>query len=286
MTSVAGKLGRWLPSPYSVRVQVLSDLHLEIGQQYSSYKFPVSAPFLLLGGDIGRLADYEAYRTFLEEQTRRYQRVLLVLGNHEFYGMDYESGIGQARRLAKEPSLAGRLTLLHENRWDDPGSPLTVLGCTLWSRVPETARHEVQSKLNDFRQIGNWSVDKHNEAHERELAWLSQQVSQVTSAGAPARRLLVATHHAPSVEGTSGPEHVKNTLSTAFATELFDREGWTGVSAWAFGHTHHCADFERDGVRLVANQRGYVYPSHMLRKGRENRDSAETGFDEAFTIKL
>ncbi|KAF6827888.1 Ser/Thr protein phosphatase [Colletotrichum plurivorum] len=89
---------------------------LEIGLQYASYKFPASAPLLLLGGDIGRLVDYDAYRTFLEAQTRRYERVLLVLGNHEFYAMDYNSGISAARQLAGEPSLAGRLTLLHETR--------------------------------------------------------------------------------------------------------------------------------------------------------------------------
>ncbi|KAF6805989.1 Ser/Thr protein phosphatase [Colletotrichum sojae] len=284
MASLAKRLGRWLPSPYSVRVQILSDLHLEIGQQYASYKFPASAPLLLLGGDIGRLVDYEAYRTFLEAQTRRYERVLLVLGNHEFYGMDYDSGIGAARQLAAEPSLAGRLTLLHETRWDDPGSPLTVLGCTLWSKVPETPQPIVQSKVNDFRHIGNWSVQRHNEAHEREVTWLRKQVAQVTSEGA--RKLLVATHHASCIEGTSRPEHGSNPWSSAFATDLFEQEGWAGVSAWAFGHTHYCADFVKNGVRVVANQRGYVYPDNMLKRDGRNPSPTETGFDKAFKIQL
>jgi hypothetical protein len=41
--------------------QVLSDLRLEIGQQYSSFKFPVTAPCLILAEDIGRLIDYELF---------------------------------------------------------------------------------------------------------------------------------------------------------------------------------------------------------------------------------
>jgi hypothetical protein len=70
------------------RVQNLSDLHLEVGQQYATFTFPATAPFLLLAGDIGRLIDYDAYRSFLELQVARYKKVFLVLGNHEFYGAE------------------------------------------------------------------------------------------------------------------------------------------------------------------------------------------------------
>ena len=62
------------------RVQLLSDLHLEIGQQYLSYTFPASAPFLLLGGDIGRLIDYDGYLKFLEAQVSRLRKKLAELG--------------------------------------------------------------------------------------------------------------------------------------------------------------------------------------------------------------
>lgn len=57
------------------RIQILSDLHLEVAQQYPTFNFPLSAPFLLLAGDIGRLIDYDAYRGFLEAQVARYKKV-------------------------------------------------------------------------------------------------------------------------------------------------------------------------------------------------------------------
>ena len=47
-------------------------------------------PFLLLAGDIGRLIDYDTYRGFLESQVARCRNVFLVLGKHEFYGLDYQ----------------------------------------------------------------------------------------------------------------------------------------------------------------------------------------------------
>lgn len=114
------------------QVQLLSDLHLEVGNQYSTFTFPASAPFLILAGDIGRMVDYEGSRSFLESQVSRYKKVFLVLGNHEFYGLGYQSTIDEARRLGREPSLSAGLVLLHRARWDDPDSDLTILGCAAW----------------------------------------------------------------------------------------------------------------------------------------------------------
>jgi hypothetical protein len=213
---------RFDPSP---RVQILSDLHLEVGQQYSAFDFPASAPLLLLAGDIGRLIDYDAYRGFLESQIARYQRVLLVLGNHEFYGLDYQSGLDVARRLAEEPSLAGGLVLLHRARWDDPDSDLTVLGCTLWSAIAEDAYGIVEAKVKDYQKIDHWTARQHTAIHAEEVAWLREQAGQVQTATAE-RRLLIATHHAPCIEGSSRPEHASNPWTSAFATDLVDQGGW------------------------------------------------------------
>lgn len=37
--------------------QILSDLHLEINQEYLSFEIPVCAEHLVLAGDVGRLVD-------------------------------------------------------------------------------------------------------------------------------------------------------------------------------------------------------------------------------------
>ncbi|KAI1086123.1 Metallo-dependent phosphatase-like protein [Rostrohypoxylon terebratum] len=248
------------PSKSQVRVQILSDLHLELNQQYSSFAIPISAPFLILGGDIGRLTDYEGYLNFVMVQASRYQKVFLVLGNHEFYGLSYESGIEEARRLAQEPCLAGKLILLDRMRWDDPDSDLTVLGCTLWSEIPDRDRNVVESRINDFRMIRGWNAQRHNEAHLAEVDWLRNQVAQAASHGGGEipRRILVVTHHAPCIKGTSRPEDAHNPWSSAFSTDLVARGGWDDVKVWVFGHTHYSTRFMKQGIEIVANQRGYV----------------------------
>ncbi|KAK3295272.1 Metallo-dependent phosphatase-like protein [Chaetomium fimeti] len=267
------------------RVQILSDLHLEVGQQYSTFTFPASAPFLILAGDIGRLIDFEGYRGFLESQVSRYKKVFLVLGNHEFYGLDYQSGLNEARRLSQEPSLSGRLVLLHRARWDDPDSDLTIVGCTVWSAIPEAARGIVETKVNDFKKIDQWTAQQHNAIHQEEVAWLREQVQQTTTSG-PKRRLLIATHHAPCIEGTARPDQVHNPWSSAFATDLVQQEGWGGVKVWVFGHTHYSSRLSRDGIQLVSNQRGYVLPgsSAMRKEGGKVKNGEE--FDAAFVVAV
>lgn len=102
--------------------QILSDLHLEVGQQYSSFEIPTSAPFLILAGDIGRLIDYHSYLAFLALHTRRFEKVFLILGNHEFYGLSSTAGLAHARKLECESILNGRLVLLYQKRFDVPNS--------------------------------------------------------------------------------------------------------------------------------------------------------------------
>ncbi|KAJ4173086.1 hypothetical protein NW754_012095 [Fusarium falciforme] len=257
-------------------IQALSDLHLELGQQYSSYSFPATAPYLLLGGDVGRLIDYDGYLGFMENQASRFERVFLVLGNHEFYGLDYEAGVDMARHLVSEASLAGRVVLLHRTRWDDPKSEITILGCTLWSAIPQQAYDVVQSKVKDFKNIKQWSVEKHNTLHAEEHLWLREQVAQAST-----RQILVVTHHAPRVEGTSRPQHVGNPWTCAFATDLMDQT-WDGVRIWVFGHTHYSTEVVLgSGIRLLANQRGYVMPESEGSRGNSGDGHV---FDDGLVI--
>ncbi|RSL92934.1 hypothetical protein CDV31_014939 [Fusarium ambrosium] len=257
-------------------IQVLSDLHLEFGQQYSSYSFLATAPYLLLGGDVGKLIDYDEYLEFMEKQVSRFEKVFLVLGNHEFYGLDYQAGLDTAEQLVSEASLAGRVVLLHRTRWDDPQSEFTILGCTLWSAIPQQAHDVVQSKVKDFKNINGWSVEKHNMLHAEELLWLREQVAQAST-----RQILVATHHAPRVQGTSRPQHVGNPWTCAFATDLMDQT-WDGVRIWVFGHTHYSTEVMLgSGIKLLANQRGYVMPESEGSRGKSGDGRV---FDDGLVI--
>lgn len=151
--------------------QFMPDLHLEVGQQYTSFSFPARCQCLVLAGDIGTLCDHDDYLKFLEAQIAKFRHVYLVLGNHEFYGLDYQTGIEKARDLTGEPSLQGRATLLHHDD-DDLCPGVVILGCTLWSAIPKTAEGVVTARVKDFQKISGWTTATHNEAHREDLSWL------------------------------------------------------------------------------------------------------------------
>ncbi|CAK7206745.1 hypothetical protein SEUCBS139899_009551 [Sporothrix eucalyptigena] len=258
------------PAPGNGSIQVLSDLHLEVCTQYATFKVPAAgAPYLVLAGDIGRMIDYEPLLGFLAGLVASYRRIFYVLGNHEFYTLTYDEGIREAQRLEKEPGLEGKVSILHKTRWDedlsvvDSGAPrLTVLGCTLWTHVVPEAYDAVTRSVSDFKYIRDWTVDNHNQVHDEEVAWLHEQVDALRDeAGSENRTVVVITHHVPTVEGTSRPKYAASPCASAFSTELIVPSGaWNGVSTWIYGHTHYSNDFVREGVRLVSNQRGYVFP--------------------------
>lgn len=214
---------------------------------------------------------------FLHAQYQKFKHVFFVLGNHEFYGITRAEGLQLAAKLTQEPVLQSRLVLLERDRFDFPGQDVTLLGCTLHSCISQESRDIVQSKVKDFSRILQWTVDDHNVGHERDLRWLRDEITSIrnqertdqTRTGNSRRKIVVVTHHAPIRKGGSHPQHENNSWSDGFATELLS----SGASKmanplldvdWAvFGHTHFTTSCTRGSVKLISNQRGYVFPSQQ-----------------------
>lgn len=242
--------------------QVMSDLHLEVSNEYSTFSIPNAAPFLILAGDIGRLADYESFLVFIRAQCRQFSRVFWVLGNHEFYGLSRNEGLRRAACLEQEPDLFGRLTVLNRTRVTLEDYGITILGCTLHSMIPPEAEEVVRGRVKDFQRIENWTIASHNSEHSLDVAWLESQIKLIRDDKSTSEhQILVITHHAPTVQESSSPFHIGNPWGSAFATDLLgneDKRTLSSVQWWIFGHTHFCTEFSKASVRVISNQRGYV----------------------------
>jgi predicted phosphodiesterase len=265
-----------------MRIQILSDVHLELRQFgcIAANTFPATAPVLALLGDIGDPSSL-AYADFLLAQAERFDTVLVLCGNHEYYGRSVDethalvravcerapafgsgtesprafgSGTESPRAFGSgtESPRAGRLVFL-DQATHVLGGGLAVLGATLWSDIADEQRSDVACFLADFRYIRDWNVEANQAMHKRHVAWLQQELSRQAALG---NRVLVLTHHAPSFRGTSALKHAGSPLSSAFATNL-EALLRPPVVAWCFGHTHHTSDQTIQGVRVVSNQMGY-----------------------------
>jgi hypothetical protein len=152
----------------------------------------------------------------------------------------------------------GKFVFLNRTRYDvSPG--LTILGCTLWSALNPDDLDILSWALNDFRRIENFNPESFDALHRGDLAWLNATVAEIGSTE-PERAIVVFTHHAPTLAGTGHPKFDQQPTNSAFATELTGEAVWTTgrVKMWAFGHTHWVCDFQRDGVRVYSNPRGYA----------------------------
>lgn len=250
-----------------VRFQLVSDLHLESPKAYDIYNIPTTAPNLILAGDLGCTNDPGLF-DFLEAQLAKFHKIFFLFGNHEPYGIDWakaKSAIADFSTCrnnlrATDPSL-GEFIVLDQTRHDLSES-VTILGCTLYSRVGPTAVEMdlVNIYVPDFREIRDWTVDLHNAAFAADLAWLNAQVAAIEREE-PGRRVIIVSHHSPTRDARAvQPSFATSPITSAFSTDLTAEVCWTSrsVRMWAFGHTHYNCDFEgREGLQVVTNQRGY-----------------------------
>ena len=143
-----------------VRLQIASDLHIEYllgkGNDWDSHGLiNPSAPNLALLGDIGlatQPALREQYQSFIEWCCSKFEKVLLLTGNHEYYNQGRRDVVtkGEVDQWLQEElaPLFGNLHVMLKGSIVIDGT--LVLGTTLWSQIPnEIAKKQVESFLNE-----------------------------------------------------------------------------------------------------------------------------------------
>lgn len=240
----------------------MSDLHLEMRNVV--FEFPQKAPILMLAGDVGD-PDSDIYKLFLNKQADRFEKVFVCKGNHECYGKSLCQADELIQNICDE-----RDNLIYLNRTSyDLDDDYVILGTTLWSEMSDDERSDIGCFLGDMRHIKDWSFDQNNWQHAKEVSWLKHAIKEVERRE---KLAVVMTHHCPSFRGTVAPQHIGNSLSTAFCTDLEDLMQLP-VSHWICGHTHTSFNLLfNNECRLVSNQRGYP--------------EEKCGFDPEFCIEL
>ena len=226
--------------------QLLSDLHIERAP-FTLTKHR-AADYLILAGDIGDPASL-VYVELLEAASPLYVHVFIIKGNHECWGRSLQETddlIGSI--AAKMPNV----TYLNKSGYDLPEGRVRIIGATLWSYVTDAQRSDVQCFIADYRYIKDWTIDKNNVEYCKTVAYLKEEIGNAKANG---QRLVVVTHHAPAIEGTSPPLHDKSRLKSAYASDLTALFSPT-IAVWCHGHTHHSHIQHVKGMTLVSNQRG------------------------------
>ena len=265
-----------------MKIQLLSDLHLEAHPHFTPEPAP-AADVLVLAGDIGSyqagglLTDPEfglARFSPLPQFAGWPVPVLFVPGNHEYDAQDFDAAHQRLRTVCDQLGIAWleRETLvLHGVRF---------VGTTLWSDFDALADHEGSTdltrrlKLRDkaFR-AANFYLRKtggtrHGEPfladQVRTQALLCQQWLREALAHTHSGPTVAVTHFAPSLR-SADPRYGLVPGTAGFCNALDDLLPLARL--WLHGHLHAPSDYMASGAdehgapwqcRVVANPLGYA----------------------------
>jgi Icc-related predicted phosphoesterase len=233
----------------AMRLQVLSDLHLEL-DPYEPEATP--ADVVVLAGDIQVGCEGRKWA----EQHFSGKPVIYVLGNHEFY----HHSMPELTKILRRETSGSHIHLLENNAVEIDG--FAFLGCTLWTDSelfgdPEAAMRVADQRMCDFSLIerksekGFFRPWQSAQLFADSVAWLKGEFSKHDPA-----KTIVVTHHAPSPRSIPAG-YAGNVLSAAFASNLDDFIKESGVRLWIHGHLHHNVDYRIGKTRVYTNQRGY-----------------------------
>ena len=162
-----------------MRIQYMSDLHMELydnSRYIKAKEFEATGDVLVLAGDTFYLRDIIApQKRFWNWASKNFRQVLMVPGNHEFYGNGDVIERGDSWQWMFRENVGYYYNKVV--RIDDIDFILT----TLWSKIPEVDMFYVLRGMNDFRQImydgRRFMPEDFNLEHEKCIRFLKQAVN-------------------------------------------------------------------------------------------------------------
>jgi len=170
-----------------MRFQYVSDLHTEI-RGGGALALSARAPCLLLAGDLGH-PRHPAYARLLDEVASDFERIILVAGNHEYYGATVAAG---ETALVQAAAGRPRVTYLQNQAFHFPDSDVSVFGGTFWTYIPPAERAACNLHMADYERIHGFTPEMSSQLHAAAVSALGAALEE-----APERRWVVVSHHIP-----------------------------------------------------------------------------------------
>ena len=239
-----------------MRLQIASDLHREMmgpldWEDLLQTTFKGEADLLVLAGDLVPLLDSRTAIPVFKPFCERYQTVMYVPGNHEYYGTSpYNAGsvLGSVQDAFKNLIILKNNECLVNNR---PTGTHRFFGGTMWFEDLPT-NYRWRKQLNDFRQIRDFEP------------WVYNNNRNFREIGARAieRDTIVVSHHLPSMGSVNEKYRTRNGMDSlnAFFVSIMDeliREKQPKL--WIHGHTHMACDYKIGDTRVICNPIGYAF---------------------------
>ena len=265
-----------------MKIQLLSDLHLEAHPQWIARPAP-GADVLVLAGDIG---SYQAGSLLTDSDfgLNRFSPlqgwptpVLFVPGNHEYDLLDFDATHARLRETCTRLGIIWlecevvTLDLLFAGK-TAAKRPIRFAGTTLWSDFdalslqPSEGNDSMTSLLRSREKAyraANYYLRKTGTTRRGEMMLAELVREQSLDCQQWLRKTLrepfdgttvVITHFAPSLQ-SADPRYGLTPGTAGFCNRLDDLLPL--AQFWLHGHLHAPSDYVKSGCRVVANPLGY-----------------------------
>ena len=271
-----------------MRAWIISDIHWH--PMESRWRHPVPIPqdaeVCICAGDIAdNISDSIVY---LRREIEPHMPVVVVLGNHDYFGSSIDFALEQTRR-----EVEGTRIHLLENQTFELGG-CRIIGATLWTdfavsvggdenvaawRRQRKAFGLVPYLMLDYQEIyrsdqrqpgetGFITVQEILARHNESRSYIDSELLKPFEG-----RTIVLTHHAPLTQSMD-PTFFGQVSNAAFASDLSNLITGRNPSVWIHGHIHKFRDYMFGETRVICHPRGMM------------RERETSGFRSDFVIDL
>ncbi|MEH6691077.1 MAG: metallophosphoesterase [Pseudorhizobium pelagicum] len=251
-----------------MKAWIISDLHVHSTRLPDDFVIP-EADVCLCAGDVSGIIEMSL--DFLSRHIAPRMPVVMVLGNHDYYGTTIAEALKVAKHgsndairiLENETLVLGEVRIIGATLWTDFEIEYGVEGSEL--PLPERKAHAVgvcKRYMTDFHAIfrSDWHdqgmpglltakelTDRHTESREFIITELAKSFDG---------RTVVLSHHAP-LPRSLHPRFKGHPSNAAFASNLSGIVHWGRPDLWIHGHVHHFLHYREGETWVLCNPHGY-----------------------------
>ncbi len=233
-----------------MKIQYMSDLHLEFGGIKNFKKFEVIGDVILIAGDTD--SNMKLIEPFIHSHIPN-TPVVITLGNHEFYtGIPYNNDTITNFKNHLASTFRGRVHLLEQETIKIDG--IKFVGCVGWTDGSHMKWWPWMNYINDLTYIkGFKEANGGQDWGKQSYKFLMKEVDN---------KSVVITHNSPLLN--SCREEWKISPINVFFSNNWEKLIMDkNPLLWVHGHTHDSYNYTLpNGTQIVCNPRGY-YPNNI-----------------------
>lgn len=255
-----------------MKIRLASDIHLEFHAVLTDELYLRTVPelpddketTLILCGDVS--VGYNGFSPFefWEHLSKRFARVLTIMGNHEAYGYVWED---VEERYISETGYHSNIYFMSRKAtpFGLEFEGVSFWGDTFWTSMDHMNQegiydHVISRQLNDFARIKRRNSASCKDVRFSPSCWrywnkLAKESLVKFLEENKDKPKVVLTHHSPDIIcDRHGGNEVTQLYYNYELRPLLDKHK---PKLWCFGHTHKSTDDVIQDTRVVSNQVGY-----------------------------